>query len=1001
VGAGRRPPAAPIREMGAKQSRGESAAPPRPLAPAEHDELLQRLAEAEAQLTSLQQASLAQAEQQPTVADDLDTLAMRAMAAEESCKAIEQIVALLDKGAAPPRFHPEISIRLVLVDQGSPRRCIFDDLGVLQSGAATTLTLRSHRGLGIGKQYAEERRAGPWRYTEATAACAQAQAITVQWVDQKFLMLCDADLCFDVSHWKMEAGNTVNFVGGSGRHKTRQGGGGRDWVLNGDGTIAAKHRHNLVLGLDRDPPPIIEGGVGATQVSTAAEAAAASAAAAGVSTPPVTSSAELSQGTLPADYASTMARALAVEAAAGRLYAQRLEVERIRPELEELKRNLATVEETVACLPVRGSQGVGTALDMDTAVAKHKAIRSRGTDLRTVSTTDAAKAEAALATAAGCLKQATRLESMVRGEDLTLARAVLSCPSWKQLQAELHATWELAASHTNSGGSGAYLTDVVGMDDNDVLLHWTQAHSILPEYEQAASMICVEREWMADTMLLRHIRNVTIAHGDEIDAIRKDSSAFEKVLQQAIEKAYGVKGAKACKRQKDVLSGQNIFSKVQQVYNTLEGWKKPYFVHGWRIILRHENDVGAIVSKLSEVVDHSMHCPHVQVKSFQLVLSHCSRLVVSNAVAPPEGDPVHPASDTVSAIDDPDEWQIVQPLRAELPAPDAGIEDLQRTFSGTRIVAPQGPSTLVEKVEVLRTQLDLGDKGPPLVDMVNRAMQKLGIAQELEGQIMVQKVDACLQLLGEGAVVGSTQPADRVSVGVAVEASLAVDADVAEDAIARASGSNLSEYLTRCSSGERAITLALEQPQPATGPDERIDPDVAQAASQKAYEAALRRFYDCFEDFLDDHKEHAFSASFMEPARCYLATGGFAHWLADNVDTHSNNWHIALLNAALGVHVPLLGNYWDDFPPPVVDFWAGLKPQAWDFFRDPAHFGNGWRGIPGLQKQSKKLVARKVETGRLPISAGGMGKRGSCLGQSLDVRVRRFHRNVWTSGWVD
>jgi hypothetical protein len=163
----------------------------------------------------------------------------------------------------------------------------------------------------------------------------------------------------------------------------------------------------------------------------------------------------------------------------------------------------------------------------------------------------------------------------------------------------------------------------------------------------------------------------------------------------------------------------------------------------------------------------------------------------------------------------------------------------------------------------------------------------------------------------------------------------------------------------------------------------------------------LRRFYDCFEDFLDDHKEHAFSASFMEPARCYLATGGFAHWLADNVDTHSNNWHIALLNAALGVHVPLLGNYWDDFPPPVVDFWAGLKPQAWDFFRDPAHFGNGWRGIPGLQKQSKKLVARKVETGRLPISAGGMGKRGSCLGQSLDVRVRQASQECldkWLGG---
>ena len=53
-----------------------------------------------------------------------------------------------------------------------------------------------------------------------------------------------------VAHWKMEAGTTVNFVGGTTqREKTKQGGGGRDWVINDDGTIGAKHHPHLVLGL--------------------------------------------------------------------------------------------------------------------------------------------------------------------------------------------------------------------------------------------------------------------------------------------------------------------------------------------------------------------------------------------------------------------------------------------------------------------------------------------------------------------------------------------------------------------------------------------------------------------------------------------------------------------------------------------------------------------------------------------------------------------------------
>ena len=229
----------------------------------------------------------------------------------------------------------------------------------------------------------------------------------------------------------------------------------------------------------------------------------------------------------------------------------------------------------------------------------------------------------------------------------------------------------------------AWLANVDKMDDNKVLLHWTMANAVLPEYAAAAAMICVEGEWMRDTMLLRHIRHIAATDTERIAAIVDDDGAFARTLEGVICKAYALGAGKNPRDQKDILSGQKIFGKVSQVktkfsragrslysyglygyglysyglytyglytyglysygqvYNVLEGWKKPLFIHAWQVLLEREADVGAIVSKLSEVVDHSMHCPHVQVKSFQLLLSHCSRLVRTDAhsTAPSEHPP--------------------------------------------------------------------------------------------------------------------------------------------------------------------------------------------------------------------------------------------------------------------------------------------------------------------------------------------------------------------------
>merc|ERR1711998_311832 len=122
-------------------------------------------------------------------------------------------------------------------------------MGKLRAGEVARLTLSSHPGDAIGKKYLEEREYEAWRYIES--GCGPAcVAISVRLEDGKFIKLANDDLVFDVSFWKMEVGNTVNFVGGTtAREKTKQGGGGRDWVINEDGTIGAKHHPHLVLGM--------------------------------------------------------------------------------------------------------------------------------------------------------------------------------------------------------------------------------------------------------------------------------------------------------------------------------------------------------------------------------------------------------------------------------------------------------------------------------------------------------------------------------------------------------------------------------------------------------------------------------------------------------------------------------------------------------------------------------------------------------------------------------
>ena len=146
--------------------------------------------------------------------------------------------------------------QLVLVRAGSNEQCIFANASKLRAGEPIKLELASRRGVdqqsgfGIGKFHPDQRVSGPWRYVVACSRLSE-ESIYVIWEDFNFLMVLNNDLVFDVKDWNYKEGNAVNFVGGipTAKTKTKKYGGGRDWLINEDGTIGLRHQPQFVLGL--------------------------------------------------------------------------------------------------------------------------------------------------------------------------------------------------------------------------------------------------------------------------------------------------------------------------------------------------------------------------------------------------------------------------------------------------------------------------------------------------------------------------------------------------------------------------------------------------------------------------------------------------------------------------------------------------------------------------------------------------------------------------------
>jgi len=103
---------------------------------------------------------------------------------------------------------------MVLVKRGDPKQIILEKSAEFAEGKIVPAILSSPPGLSLGRKWPGEKVFEEWRYSESTFYYNDEKAILLQYEDNNFIGLPGEDLVFDVSFWKMNEGNTVNFVGG-------------------------------------------------------------------------------------------------------------------------------------------------------------------------------------------------------------------------------------------------------------------------------------------------------------------------------------------------------------------------------------------------------------------------------------------------------------------------------------------------------------------------------------------------------------------------------------------------------------------------------------------------------------------------------------------------------------------------------------------------------------------------------------------------------------------
>ena len=193
----------------------------------------------------------------------------------------------------PPRPAPLpvdfSAAKLVLTRRGSANELRFAQSEQLRVGVPSTpLSLSSHPGLTIVASAAES---GPhaigcdkWMVVELGVGSDNGtHGIRVHMDAQGFITSSHApnseekgatpSMVFDIAWWKYEDGNKVNLVGEASRNsRSRDGGGGRSFILLPEGSIAVAKAPHLVLGIELPDCTLVSKGSANKVIIAAADA---------------------------------------------------------------------------------------------------------------------------------------------------------------------------------------------------------------------------------------------------------------------------------------------------------------------------------------------------------------------------------------------------------------------------------------------------------------------------------------------------------------------------------------------------------------------------------------------------------------------------------------------------------------------------------------------------------------------------------------------------------
>ena len=145
----------------------------------------------------------------------------------------------------------ELAPQLGLVKKTSKHKLTFSNASQLKNGRQEAVEMTfsgAHEGQHLGRQFAEEKRHGPWRYT-ASALGSDGSPLRVKYENSKWLVLADAELLLAVDWDNVREGVGVSFVGGTGGYSTKDPTSkGRKWIVYSDGSIGPQADSDLRLG---------------------------------------------------------------------------------------------------------------------------------------------------------------------------------------------------------------------------------------------------------------------------------------------------------------------------------------------------------------------------------------------------------------------------------------------------------------------------------------------------------------------------------------------------------------------------------------------------------------------------------------------------------------------------------------------------------------------------------------------------------------------------------